>query len=331
MTRLDRRGLLPAAGAMLMAPALLRAAQAQTAAASAPMAAASPQAPGFYRFRLGGRVVTLVNDGQGRRPKPTEGFVRNAEPAAVEKALRDAFLPVEHLDIPYTVTFLQAPGGLVLFDTGTGGQLGATAGNIPANMRAAGLAPEQVTTIVLTHFHADHISGLTDAEGKALFPNAEIVVPEAEWAYWMDDGIASRAPEAMRGAFAGARRRFAPYQSRVRRIAADAEVAPGIKAVPTQGHTPGHTSYLLSDGADQAMLLGDVTNRPELNLANPGWHLVFDMDAAMAEATRRRVFDQVAADRIRCIGYHFPFPANGHVVKEAQGYRLIPAPWSSAV
>ena len=315
MTRLDRRGLLPAAGAMLMAPALLRAAQAQTATqtpAPAPAAAAA-QASGFYRFRLGGRMVTLVNDGQGRRPKPTEGFVRNAEPAAVEKALRDAFLPTEHLDIPYTVTVLQGPDGLVLFDTGTGGQLGATAGNIPANMRAAGLAPEQVTMIVVTHFHADHISGL------------------AEWAYWMDEGIASRAPEAMRGAFAGVRRRFGPYQSRLRRIAPDAEVAPGIKAVATHGHTPGHSSYLLSDGNDQVMLLGDVTNRPELNLANPGWHLVFDMDGQMAEATRRRVFDQVATDRIRCIGYHFPFPANGHVVKEGQGYRLVPAPWSSAV
>ena len=108
-------------------------------------------------------------------------------------------------------------------------------------------------------------------------------------------------------------------------------MAPGIKAVATHGHTPGHSSYLLSDGNDQVMLLGDVTNRPELNLANPGWHLVFDMDGQMAEATRRRVFDQVATDRIRCIGYHFPFPANGHVVKEGQGYRLVPAPWSSAV
>lgn len=343
MMPFDRRTLLQTAGALALAPALLRFglgdALAQTAAAPAPADApadaladaAAAQAPGFYRFRLGSRVVTLVNDGFGRRPNPTQGFVRNAEPAAVEAALRDGFLPTAHLDIPYTVTVLQTPGGLVLFDTGTGGQLGATAGNIPANMRAAGLAPEQVTMIVVTHFHADHISGLTDAEGRPVFANAEVVVPEAEWAYWMDDGIASRAPEAMRGAFAGVRRRFGPYQARLRRLAAGAEVAPGIRAVATPGHTPGHTSYLLADGDDQVMLLGDVTNRPELNLRNPGWHLVFDMDASMAEATRRRLFDQIATDRMRCIGYHFPFPANGYVAKEGDGYRLVPASWSSSI
>ncbi|MCQ4161789.1 MBL fold metallo-hydrolase [Roseomonas sp. GC11] len=327
----DRRTLFTASAAAALAPALPALAQNQAQGAAAPSPATPFQAPGFYRFRLGGRVVTVVNDGFGRRPNPAQGFVRNAEPAAVEAALRGAFMPTAHLDIPYTVTVLETPQGLVLFDTGTGGQLGATAGNIPANLRAAGLAPEQVTLIVMTHFHGDHITGLTDAEGKPVFANAEIVVPEPEWAFWMDEGEASRAPEAMKGAFANVRRRFAPYQARIRRIAPGAEVAPGIRSIATFGHTPGHTSYLLADGDAQVMILGDVTNHPTFNLENPGWHLIFDMDAPMAEATRRRLFDQVATDRVRCVGYHFPFPANGHVVKEGSGYRLVPAPWSSAI
>lgn len=336
---LDRRSLLTAAGALVMAPAILRLglgdALAQTpapgAAPSAGAGGTATQAPGFYRFRVGSRVVTVVHDGFGRRPNPTQGFIRNADSAAVEAALRGAFLPTQHLDIPYTVTVLETPSGLVLFDTGTGGQLGATAGSIPANLRAAGLAPEQVTLIVMTHFHADHISGLTDAEGRPAFPNAEVVVPEPEWAFWTDEGQASRAPEAMRGAFAAVRRRFTPYQAKLRRIAPGAEVVPGIRSIATHGHTPGHTSYLIADGNDQVMVLGDITNRPELNLAHPGWHLVFDMDAEVAEATRRRVFDQVATDRLRCIGYHFPFPANGYVVKEGEGYRFVPAIWTGAV
>ncbi|MFC4167381.1 MBL fold metallo-hydrolase [Teichococcus aestuarii] len=331
---LDRRTLLQAAGALAMAPALLRLGMADALAqgAAAPAAAGgTQQAPGFYRFRLGSRVVTVVHDGFGRRPNPTQGFVRNAEPAAVEAALREAFLPTGHLDIPYTVTVLETPDGLVLFDTGTGGQLGATAGNIPANMKAAGLDPARVTLIVLTHFHGDHITGLTDAEGKPVFANAEVVLPKAEYDFWMDEGQASRAPEAMKGAFANVRKRLEPYKARIRQIDGAGQVVAGVQAVPSFGHTPGHTSYLLADGNDQAMLLGDVTNRPELNLRNPGWHLIFDMDAAMAEATRRRMFDRVATDRIRCIGYHFPFPANGYVAKEGEGYRFVPATWSSTV
>lgn len=323
---MERRTALTLAGAIALAPGL----------AGGPAAAQSPanpeaQAPGFYRFRLGSRILTVVNDGFGRRPNPTQGFVRNAEPAAVEAMLQGAFLPTGHLEIPYTITILQTPQGLVLFDTGTGGQLGPTGGRIPDNMRAAGLDPAQVTLIVMTHFHGDHIAGLTDAEGKPAFPNAELVVPAPEWAFWTDAGQASRAPEAMRGAFAMVERKFAPYRSKLRQIEAGATVIPGIQAVASQGHTPGHFSYLLSDGSDQAMVLGDITNRPEFNLENPGWHLIFDMDPVMAEATRRRIFDQVATDRIRCIGYHFPFPANGYIARTGNGYRLVPATWSSAV
>jgi glyoxylase-like metal-dependent hydrolase (beta-lactamase superfamily II) len=332
---LFRRDMLQAAGLLVLAPAILRLglgqALAQAPATPAPAAPDAAQAPGFYRFRLGSRIVTTVHDGFGRRPNPTAGFVRNAEPVAVEAMLREAFLPTGHLDIPYTITALQTAQGLVLFDTGTGGQLGPSAGQIPANLRAAGLDPAQVTLIVMTHFHGDHISGLTLADGSPAFPNAEVAVPKPEWDFWLDEGQASRAPEAMRNAFAMARRKFEPYRAKTRFIEGGQMVIPGILAISTPGHTPGHFSYLLSDGSDQAMILGDITNRPEFNLNNPGWHLVFDMDPVMAEATRRKVFDQAATDRIRCIGYHFPFPANGYVAKAADGYRLVPAVWSSAV
>jgi glyoxylase-like metal-dependent hydrolase (beta-lactamase superfamily II) len=332
----DRRGLMVATGALAAMPFLARmgitTATAQTAAAPAAAApgTGSAQAPGFYRFKLGSRTVTVVNDGFGSRPKPTEGFVRNASPEVVEAALKAAFLPTDQITIPYTVTFLESADGITIFDTGTGGQLGATAGRMAANMAAAGLDPAKVKQVIFTHFHGDHITGLTSADDKPVFANAEIIVPKTEFAYWMDEATASRAPDAMKGAFANVKRRLDPYKARIRQIS-EGEVMPGITALATPGHTPGHTSYLLSDGSAQVLVLGDITNRPELNLANPGWHLVFDMDADLAEKTRRELFDRVASDRIRCVGYHFPFPANGYVVKETEGYRFVPAEWSSAV
>jgi glyoxylase-like metal-dependent hydrolase (beta-lactamase superfamily II) len=337
----DRRGLAVATGALLAMPFLARlgispaAAQAPAAAPGATPAPApdlaTQQAPGFYRFKIGAHTVTVVNDGYGARPDPTKGFVRNAEPDAVEAALKAAFLPTDQLRIPFTVTFLETGNGLIAFDTGTGGQLGATAGRLAANMQAAGLDPAKVKQVIFTHLHGDHITGLTTAEDKPVFAEAEIIVPRTEWAYWTDEGNASRAPEAMKGAFANVKRRFDPYKARIRQISGDGEVAPGIIALSTPGHTPGHTSYLLSDGSEQALVLGDITNRPELNLVHPGWHLVFDMDADVAEKTRREVLDRVATDRIRCVGYHFPFPANGYVAKEAEGYRFVPADWSAGI
>ena len=322
----ERRDLLAAA---LAAPAF----PAGGAGAALAQNAAPPpgaQAPGFFRSRLGSLGFLTVSDGHGRRPDPTQGFVRNASAEQVSAALREAFMPTDYMNIPYTVPFLETPRGLIAFDTGTGGQLGATAGRMHDNLRAAGLDAGAVTQVVFTHFHGDHVTGLTTAADAKVFPNAELLVPRPEWAYWMDEGVASRAPEAMRAAFDNVRRRFAPYAGRVRMFEPGSEVLPGIRSVATHGHTPGHTSFIVSDGADSLMVLGDVTNRPELFARNPGWHAVFDMDAAMAEATRRRVLDMLSAERMRMAGYHYPFPAAGFVAREASGYRFVPADWVSA-
>ena len=275
----------------------------------------------FRRLRASGLAV-LVREGS--RPR-AQGA------AAVEVALRAALMPTTHFMNPFNVTAVDTGRGLVLFDTGNGRESGPETGLLAANMRAAGLDPARVAQVVMTHFHPDHIGGLALNDGAAVFPNSEIVVGAREWAYWTDGGEESRAPEARRPLFANVRRRFAPYEGRVRRIEHGAEVAPGARALATHGHTPGHLTYQVSDGADVLMVLGDLTNRPEFNLRHPGWHMAVDQDPQMAEATRRRMFDRVAAERARCVGYHWPFPANGHIVKEGDGYRLVPADWSSQV
>lgn len=313
---LQRRILL---GTTLAMPALI---QARHSVAAAPQATA--QAPGFYRFKVGDYQMTVVNDGISRLPDAgLATFVRNAPVEDVRAALASRFMPTDRLDITFNITFLNTGRQLILFDTGTGGQLAPTAGTMWANMQAAGIDPASVDLIVLTHFHGDHVSGLTDREGRARFPNAGIVVPETEWAFWMGDRAPAQ-PAAM------VKSRFAPYaQDKVRRIASDAEIVPGVRAMPTFGHTPGHTSYLVSSGGATLLVLGDVTNHPAINLRNPGWHIGFDMDAPMAEATRRRVFDQAAADRTPIVGYHWPFPSLGYVVKAGNGYDMVSAGWTS--
>lgn len=331
---LARRAVLPTAAAGLLAlPTLLAAprgaALAQAPAAPAPAPAAAGQAPGFYRFKVGAFEAVVVHDGFFVRP--VAGLVRNAETAAVEAAARDAFLSPSPMPIPFNVTFLRTPRALVAFDTGTGTGMNPTSGALRANMAAAGIDPAQVDLVVFSHFHADHISGLLGEGDSVVFPKAEIAVPAAEWAFWTDESNTSRVAEFQRGTFANTRRRFGPYQARMRRFEDGAELTPGVRAVASPGHTPGHTSFLVADGDAQLLVLGDLTNRPELFVRNPGWHAVFDFDGAQAEASRRRLLDRAVADRVRVAGYHFPFPANGFIARDGgSGYRYVPADWTTA-
>jgi glyoxylase-like metal-dependent hydrolase (beta-lactamase superfamily II) len=323
MSNFQRRGFL-AAASLLFAPGLIKASFAQTAPAP------QVQAPGFYRFKVGSFTVTTVHDGFFARP--LEGFVRNAPLADVQAVLRDAFLPQDRLVIPFTVTFLDTGRDLVVFDSGNGVTApGATNGRMISNMRAAGIDPARVTRVVMSHFHGDHVNGLLNAEGAAAFPNAEVIVPEAEIAWWGDATNETRSPEGQRATFANSARRLAPYAARLRRIGPDAEVVPGVRSVAAYGHTPGHTCYHVADGADQMMFVADTTNRPELLARRPEFHIIFDFDAVAAEATRRRIYDRVATDRIRITGYHFPFPANGFLAKEGGGYRFVAADWSGTI
>ena len=324
---MERRSLMVGAAAALAAPALLRGSPVLAQAPAAPLA----QAPGFFRFRVGGLTVTMLHDGSRAIPL-TNGFIRNAPLEEVQRVLAESFLPTDTLRISFTLTAVQTPRGLVLFDTGNGPQQGAsTVGLLPQAMRAAGLDPAQVTSVVFSHFHGDHISGLLTAEGTPAFPNAELVVPATEWAWWTEAGNESRSPETQRGNFANTARRFGPYQGKVRQAAAGSEVVPGITSIAANGHTPGHTIYRIADGNDQLLFLADLTNRPELLARRPDFHAVFDFDPQMAEATRRRVFDMASADRIRVTGYHFPFPAAGYMAKDGNGYRFVPMDWASAV
>lgn len=158
---------------------------------------------------------------------------------------------------------------------------------------------------------------------SAPIKSAEIVVPETEYKFWTDPALIEKLPEGRRG-LAQRIQATLPNWENVRQAAAGKEVVPGVHSVATYGHTPGHTSYLMASGGKQLLVLGDVTNYPAYNMHQPGWHIMFDHDGAMAEKTRRETFERTVADKTICTGYHWGMPGAGTVAKDGKGYALVP-------
>jgi len=327
---LSRRQALAGAAALAATPLL----SAQQARAAAPLA--DKQAPSFYRYKIGDVQVNAISDGAGSFPL-TDAYITNVKKDAVNAALEAAFLPKDQITTFYAPLVLNIGGKLVLIDTGNGAAAYASSkgkvGLLASNMLAAGFDPKAIDTVVISHFHGDHVNGLLDASGALAFPNAEVLVPAVEWKFWMDDGEMSRASgERMTGLFKNNRRIFeAGLNKKVTPYDWDKDVLPGLLAMGTPGHTPGHTSYLLSSGADKVFIQSDVTNLPALFATHPDWHVMYDQDAALAQTTRHKVYDMLVAERMRVQGFHYPFPANGFVEKQGNGYRLVPAPWSPVI
>lgn len=325
---ISRRSVLTtttlAGTALVAAPAILRGVS-SPALAKAPIVGA--QGPSFYRYKLGEFEIIALHEGEFTRPLDAS-FVRNAPLEAVQKTLADAFLPTDKLTISFTAVLVNTGSKLVLIDTGFNDNGGPTNGRTVAAMKAAGIEPSMVDTVILSHFHGDHLQGLRNKAGEIVYPNAEIMVPEAEWAFWMDDARMAAAPDAMKGAFQGVRRVLAPAAKDVKQFKWGQEIVTGITTVDASGHTPGHTAFVIASGNAKMMYVADTTNTPVLFATNPEWKVMFDMDADKAVATRKRILDMAAADKIRLAFYHASFPATGFIAKEGAGYRFVPVQWS---
>ncbi len=290
----------------------------------APSAAAVEAASkGFHKFKVGDLEVTTIFDGINEKPHDPK-FIRNATVDDTKAALRAAGQDDSRVTIPFTVTTVNLAGRTIMFDAGTGGQLAPTAGKLAANMKAAGVDPKSISTIIITHFHPDHIFGLmekgTDAQ---VYPDAEIVVPAAELKFWNDPGVFTKLPEANHGPAKRIQGTLGKWKN-VRPVEGGTEAIPGITAMSAFGHTPGHTVYLVGSGSDQLMVLADLTNIPALFARHPDWHAAFDADPEMAEATRRKWFDRVVADKAIMTGYHYGIPGAGRIEKDGDGYAYLP-------
>jgi glyoxylase-like metal-dependent hydrolase (beta-lactamase superfamily II) len=298
-------------------------------AARAAQPLATAQAPAFFRYRVGDMQVTAINDGVFTRA--TEGLVPNAPPGGLQQALADRFLPTDKVTISFTTLVVNTGSKLVLLDTGNGDLGAATSGTWLANFRAAGFDPANVDAVVISHFHGDHINGLRMKDGTARFPRAEIMVPAAEWAFWMDDAKMSQAPAGLKGTFDNSRRVFGPMAKDVTRYEWDKEILPGITAVDAHGHTPGHTAFAIASGTGRLMVLSDTTNDPNIFARNPDWSAVFDQDGPEAVKARRHMLDMAATEKMQVSFYHAPFPATGFMAREGNGYALVPATWRPEV
>jgi glyoxylase-like metal-dependent hydrolase (beta-lactamase superfamily II) len=323
---MTRRSLLAgAAAAAAIVPA------ATTPARAAP-SQADKQAPGFYRYKVGSTEITVVTDGAFANPL-TDTFIRNVKRDEVNKALEAMFMPKDQVTVPYTPIVVNTGSKLVVIDTGLGPGLyekqKGIVGQFHTNLAAAGIDRAKVDAVIISHFHGDHINGLVTIDNKPAFPNAEVLVPSGEWKFWNDAGEESKAAGnvLVEGNFKNIKRVFGGLGTKVTPYEPGKEVVSGITAMATPGHTPGHVSHIVSSGSSAVMVQADVTNMP-LFVQNPGWFIQFDMDPQAAEATRRKFYDMLVADRMLVQGFHYPFPSLGHVEKAGTGYRVIPVPWN---
>ena len=200
-----------------------------------------------------------------------------------------------------------------------------------ANFKAAGFDPANVDTILISHFHGDHINGMRLKDGTAVFPKAEVMVPAPEWGFWMDDAKMAAAPDGLKPNFQNVRRVFGPMAKDIKQFEWGKEPVTGITTIAAPGHTPGHTAFAIASGSGKLMVMSDTTNNPALFVRNPDWQAVFDMNGPEAAATRRKMLDMAATDKMQVSFYHASFPATGFIAKEGTGFQMVPVSWAPSI
>lgn len=282
------------------------------------------QIPGVIHRRVGDMVVTALSDGY---LVGSLDVLRNIGEEEARAMLLAAFRPVpRHTSV--NCFLVRTTDRTILIDTGCGTTMQPTTGKLLQNLAAAGVTPESIDTILLTHMHGDHSNGLVDGAGKPHFPNATVRMHEAEWDYWGDSSNQAEVERSGNGLpyFAMAQRQMAPYLDRFEPFT-EGEVAPGIIAVPLPGHTPGHTGYRIVSKTDSVLVWGDITHVPEIQIPRPEVTVIYDVNPAEAEASRRRILDETAANRSLVAGMHLHFPGYAHVVRDGDDHRLLPEAW----
>jgi glyoxylase-like metal-dependent hydrolase (beta-lactamase superfamily II) len=318
MTVLTRRCMLGGAAAIAVGSLTGTAAR-----AAAPLV--GKQGPSFYRYKVGDFEVTALNEGVVRNATPANMAVNKTLPD-VQKALGDAFLPTDHVINQFNTIVVNTGKNLVLIDSGFGDNGPPTGNNLLGNMSAAGIDPKNIDTILVSHFHGDHISGIRSKGGAANYPNAEIMVPSGEWQFWNDASNQAKVIDNFKPGFANVKRVFEPVAKDVKQFEHGKELVPGITAVDSRGHSPGHTAFLVASGNGKLLVTSDTVNH-QILIRNPEWSLWADMDAAMAVTARKRLLDMAATDKIQISAYHLPFPSTGFISKRGDGYEFHPAYW----
>lgn len=307
-TRISRRTMLRFGAAALAAPF-----------GAAPIhAQPPPRAAAHYRFALGRREITVLSD--GHLEFPAEFLARNVPETDVRSFLALRNLGPDRIRFHINVALVKTGDDYTLIDAGSGGTWEPTAGRLADSLEAAGIAPQSIGTVVISHAHPDHLWGLVDDFDDSLrFPRARYLVPAREFDFWTGrEAAAITGP--LEGIAAGARRVFGRIASRAARFKPGGEITPGIAAIDTAGHTPGHISVLVGSGSESLLVTGDAIQNAHVSFAHPDWHPRADMDGDRAALSRRRLLDMAAADKLRVLSYHIPFPGLGRVERKGSAY-----------
>ena len=318
---LDRRAVIMSSLGLAIGGAMSRK---PASAAQTEMPPRDDRAPPFYRFRLGSAEVTVVSDGPFALENPSAIFLGGDE-GRIETLLSDNFLPADKLVLQQNILIVDQGGKRALFDAGMGSfnLFGASTGRLERSLAGAGISPREIDAVVCSHAHVDHIGGLVGDGGAATFPNAQIYIDEADFEFWTDD---ARHGARLRPFVEVARRCLLPHRDRIIFFKDGEEFLPGIQALAAPGHTVGHTCFLITSGKETLCFGADLAHHHIVMLEQPRLEVAFDTDPKEAVASRLRILNLLARERIALAGYHFPWPGIGHVARVGEGFRYVPTP-----
>jgi len=293
-------------------------AAALTASAGWPVGLFAAESP--FTFKQGDFDITVLSDGSLTLPAALLG---PDTPAEERKAFLDAAgITGENITPPANPVLIKAGSDLILFDNGSGAGFQPTAGKLMENLAAAGIDPASITKLVFTHGHPDHMWG-TSADGALRFPNAAYYSGAAEWDFWNAPDILTKMPKEMHGMVTNTQAQYATVKDRVTMIKPGDEIVTGIRALDTAGHTPGHLSFEVS-GGEGLIITADALTIPAVFFAHPEWKFGFDAIHDLAIPARQKLLDRAAAEKVKLLGYHWPYPGVGYAEHAATGYRYAP-------
>jgi glyoxylase-like metal-dependent hydrolase (beta-lactamase superfamily II) len=289
---------------------------------------------GFYRFKIGDFQATVISDGYG--PIPVGPILAmNASEAELAPVLMANFMPAV-IQITNNPLVVDTGRERILVDTGFGEKIGPPFGSFPGleeNLRRAGITPESIDLVVISHCHLDHIGGLVTKSGAPAFPRGQFVFVDTEWNYWTGNRYKSEInrspiPDPFKQGTLAAAENLPPVADRSRFVKQGGEITSGVHYVAAPGHSPSHAAILFTSGNEQFMHMGDIAHNPVTSLQHLEWTPVFDYEPAQAIKSRKAILDRVATDGVMAMGYHFPFPAIGHVVRHGTAYRWEGVHWA---